>query len=191
MSGIKRFRVKLAELFRELLDEEGSEVAEIEAANAMAGMAAMICQTRGPEWLDTILKGIPEVVERDIAKYSKRFDYQVIPTNEGEPIRRGTVMLPKHSSTKDLRRAVEPHLDNAHLQRAQVIVEAERRDMFIDDLAMICRVMNAPLQSGAMLTYRSIPMPILSRCTISRGLRCCSTNWCGSDASIEARRSAR
>jgi hypothetical protein len=36
----------------------------------------------------------------------------------------------------------------------------------------------------------SINLPILGRGTISRGLRCCSTSWCGSDASIEARSSA-
>jgi hypothetical protein len=66
----------------------------------------------------------------------KCFEYQVIPANVAEPIRRGTAMMPEQPSTDILRQAAEPHLDNARLQRVKVLVDGERRDMFIDDLAI-------------------------------------------------------
>jgi len=133
----KTFQGQLAELFRRLLDEEGPEVFEIEARKAIAGISAAIYQARGPERLDAILEAVPEAVERDIAMHSKRFDYQVIPVDEAEPIHRGMVMMPEQPSIKTLRRAVEPHLDGAHLQRVKVTIDGERRDMLVDDLAII------------------------------------------------------
>src|SRR6266567_7868012 len=90
----KDFQGQLAALFQRLLNEEGPKVTAHEGANAMAGIAAL-----GAEHLYAVLDAIPDAVERDIAKHSKRFDYQIIPVDAAEPIRRGMVMLPEQPST--------------------------------------------------------------------------------------------
>jgi hypothetical protein len=83
------FQVQLAEYFRNLLDKEGPEAFDLAASRTMAGLSAMIYQTRGPEVLQDLLQVLPKTVERDLLKHLKPFTYQVIPPAPPSPSARG------------------------------------------------------------------------------------------------------
>src|SRR5262245_31118206 len=64
-----------------------------------------------------------------------RFDYQLIPADKHQPIRRGTVVMSAKPAWEELDLFVADHLDCCTPMKVGLIISNEERDMFIDGIA--------------------------------------------------------
>jgi hypothetical protein len=63
------------------------------------------------------------------------FDYQVIPANQGQPVRKASAVMSALPHFEELDNVVRPVLGGGTLMRVGVLFRGEERNMFVDDLA--------------------------------------------------------
>jgi hypothetical protein len=135
---------KIAKIFEQVFAAYGHQIFEEQAAKAIVGLSLAIHRTRGPERLEAILMQVPMAVENALAGQLKRF--QVIPTDDADPIRRGSAMI---SNSDDLQRVVGPHLGGGTMQGIEI---SDSCHLYVDDLAIPKEL---PRNERATAIYRS------------------------------------
>jgi hypothetical protein len=130
-----KLQADLARIFGRIWEEKGPQALEREAAGAIAGLSSLIYRACGPERLGEILEAAPDAIERQIAEHFKQFNFQIIPTDKAEPIRKGVAMMWEKPHFWDLRRVIEPHLCGHRFSRLEVLHEGRLLDMFTDSSA--------------------------------------------------------
>jgi hypothetical protein len=63
-----------------------------------------------------------------------RFEYQVIPADQGQPVRKASIVMSAMPDGEELDHAIRPLLDGGSLMKVGIVIGGEERDIFVDDL---------------------------------------------------------